>query len=242
MLVRNVGHHMYTDAVLDADGARNPGGVPRRGGHLADRAARPEQHRAAAQQPRRLGLHRQAEDARAGRGGVHRHDCSPASRICWACRANTLKMGIMDEERRTSANLKACIAAAKRARGVHQHRLPRSHRRRDPHLDRSRPDDPQERHAATRRGSRPTRTRTSISAWRAGCAARRRSARACGRRPTAWPTCWRRRSAIRWPARTPPGCPRPPPRRCTRCTTMRSMSPRGRPSWRRARGRRWRIC
>ena len=54
------------------------------------------------------------------------------------------------------------------ARGVHQHRLPRPHRRRDPHLDRSRADDPQERHAATRRGSRPTRTRTSISAWQCG--------------------------------------------------------------------------
>ena len=36
------------------------------------------------------------------------------------------------------------------SRGVHQHRLPRPHRRRDPHLDRGRPDDPQERDAQHR--------------------------------------------------------------------------------------------
>ena len=43
-------------------------------------------------------------------------------------------------------NLRECIRAAQVARRVHQHRLPRSHRRRDPHLDDGRADGPQGRH------------------------------------------------------------------------------------------------
>ncbi len=103
----------------------------------------------------------------------------------------------MDEERRTTVNLEECIRAAARAGRLHQHRLPRPHRRRDPHLDARRPDGPQGRHAGRDLdpGLRGPQRRHRPRA--AGCAAGPRSARACGPRPTAWPTCSTPRSATR---------------------------------------------
>ena len=73
----------------------------------------------------------------------------------------------------------------RRPRLVHQHRLPRPHRRRDPHLDRSRPHGAQERHEghALDQGLRGQQRRCRASP--AACPARRRSARACGPRPDA---------------------------------------------------------
>ena len=68
-------------------------GPARRDGDDADRAARPEEDGRAAQLDRRLRLRREAEDARAGRGGLRRRRSSPASRRCSGCRATPSSSG-----------------------------------------------------------------------------------------------------------------------------------------------------